>query len=335
MSWPRLACPSCRATLGPAEGDPLAVLTCEACGSSYHRAAPPAREGNPGPEPRRLDGAAIAGAPWDFRPPSPRIQRFLSEYEAVRAAEGRARAAEALRDLPWPRPDDPFAWEWYIRAASFDCLVERVLAGDATAALRVLDLGAGQAWLSRRMALAGHRPVAVDLSGHPTLGLGAASLLQADLPEPFPALLADFDRLPLAAGQADLIVYNASFHYSPDYALSLTEALRVLAPGGRIVVMDSPVYRDPAAGAAMRSGRRSAYLSRYGFASDALDSREYLIASEIQTLGRELGLAWTWISPSHGRSWRWHRLRRRLATGRESADFPLLLAQQTAAAGDS
>ena len=326
MIWPQLACPDCRTRLGPSEVDARPELRCEACGRVYRRTPRPVSEADSASGLLATDPAPSGPSAWDFRPTTPRIQRFLSEYEAVRAAEGRGRDVAMLRDLPWPDPGHPLAWEWYIRAASFDCLVEQVLSLDPGIGLRVLDLGAGQAWLSRRLALLGHRPVAVDLSSHPTLGLGAAGLLQADLPAPFPTLLADFDRLPLADHQADLVVYNASFHYSSDYGDSLREALRVLAPGGRIVIMDSPVYRDAAAGAAMRSGRRSDYLSRYGFASDALDSREFLAVTEIHELGRQLGLTWTWISPRHGRSWRWHRLRRRLATGRESADFPLLLA---------
>jgi predicted RNA methylase len=39
--------------------------------------------------------------------------------------------------------------------------------------LRIADLGAGNCWLSYRLALRGHLPIAIDIQGDPLDGLGA------------------------------------------------------------------------------------------------------------------------------------------------------------------
>jgi SAM-dependent methyltransferase len=298
MTWPELACPDCRPAV-PLSAERDARLGCPNCRRGFD---------------------SLAGL-RDFRPQEPRFRQFLDEYEAVREAEGRGSAsATPVAELPWARPGDPQAWEWYIRAASFD-LLQAQLPSFGESCLRVLDLGAGTAWLSHRLSLLDHRPVAIDLSAHPRHGLAAAEALEPG----FPRLLADYDRLPLADGQADLAIFNASLHYSPDLQGSLLEARRVLRPAGAVIVMDSPIYRSQAAGERMVAARKEDYLRRYGFASDALGAREFLLASELLDLGRACALEWTWMQAEYGLSWRLHRLRRRLATGRESAEFALLV----------
>lgn len=81
--------------------------------------------------------------------------------------------------------------------------------------------------------------------------------------------LADFNSIPLADGGFDLVVFNASLHYSPDLSTSLREAARMLAPGGLVAVIDSPFYEDPAAGQAMAAARRADFQARFGNPSDA------------------------------------------------------------------
>lgn len=311
-----VACPRCRAVLGPlpeAEQGPFA-MACEACGLRFERRA----------------------GVWDFRLPEirERSEAFAAEYRAVRQGEGRPRLeAEELRCLPWADPDAPFAWEWFIRATSYEALLDRVIPLFDGRRLAVLDLGAGPGWLSHRLAIEGHRPAAVDLSADPQWGLGAARHFDPVLPRPFPRLQADFDHLPLAEGSADLVVFNAAFHYSPDYALTLAEALRVLAPGGRVVIMDSPIYREAASGERMVAARKADFLARFGFASDRLGSREFLHEAEIAALGRQLGLRWDRVEPRYGWAWRLRRAYRRLRWGRESARFALLVARRSVPEG--
>ncbi len=59
----------------------------------------------------------------------------------------------------------------------------------------------------------------------------------------FVTVQADFDALPFGPGQFDLVVFNRSLHYAADTAVTLERAHRALAPGGALVVMDSPMFR--------------------------------------------------------------------------------------------
>jgi len=297
---------------------------------------------------------------WDFLPPERAVvyQPFLEQYTAVRLGEGRGDwTPDDLRGLPWVGPDHPRAWEWYIRATSFECLMDHVvpaagepglvrapIAGDpgrprgkaaggagggggvrGPGALRVLDLGAGTGWMCYRLSLEGHAPLAVDLSVDARDGLGAARCFAAVLDRPFPRLRAEFDRLPLADGAADLVIFNASFHYSADYTRTLGEAMRVMAPAGRVVIMDTPIYRDDASGERMVASRRAAFQARFGFPSNTLGSREYLTDTEITRLGERLGLRWRVLTPPYGWTWMARRWWRRLRHGRESARFALVV----------
>ena len=64
---------------------------------------------------------------------------------------------------------------------------------------------------------------------------------------------------------------------------------RQLAPAGRLVVMDSPVYRRDAAGQAMVARRKADFRRRYGFESTRLGSREYLSDGDLADLVNHRG----------------------------------------------
>jgi SAM-dependent methyltransferase len=187
---------------------------------------------------------------------------------------------------------------------------------------RALDLGAGVGWLSNRLTRLGCAPCAVDLNLDQRDGLRAARHYAAA----WPALQAEFDRLPLADTQADLVIYNASLHYSADYRATLAEALRVLRPGGRLVVMDSPIYRHEASGRRMIAERQAAFARDHGTRSDALPSVGYLTWAMLRELGRELGLRWRVFRPWYGWRWALRPWRARLLSQREPSTFALLVA---------
>ncbi len=168
--------------------------------------------------------------------------KFIEEYSAIRQAEGRGSDEQGYYlALPYQDLSGKLADQWAIRAKSYAYFERRILAKvecQSGAGLRVADLGAGTWWLSYRLALRGHRPVAVDLLTDPLDGLGAANHYFTALEKKFPLFQAEFDNLPFATGQFDLAVFNSSLHYSTDYKCTLGEALRCLRPGGQVVIMD-------------------------------------------------------------------------------------------------
>ena len=209
------------------------------------------------------------------------IEQFRHDYAAHRAREGRAHSGAELASLPY-LGSGPLAREWAVRARSFEALVARLVAPMARGrALDVLDLGAGNGWLSYRLALRGHRCTAVDVRDDGVDGLGAAQELRRIVR--FETLVASFDRLPLPDASADIAVFNASLHYAEVLAATLAEARRCVRSGGRLAILDSPFYRHDADGEAMVRDKRA----RRELA--ALDCIEFLTHERIEAAS---GLAW-------------------------------------------
>ena len=74
------------------------------------------------------------------------IEPLLRQYRVVRAREGyQAKTADDYRALPSVPTDDPHAFEWQIRAESFERLRQSL---PRDKGLRVLYLGAGNGWLA-------------------------------------------------------------------------------------------------------------------------------------------------------------------------------------------
>jgi SAM-dependent methyltransferase len=257
------------------------------------------------------------------------LAQFAREYRTVRRAEGWGSQNGAYyQALPFEDLTGRFPTIWRIRARSYQTFITEVLEPLETRVsgpLRILDIGAGSGWLANRLALRGHDVIAIDLLDDALDGLGAARHYGAS----FAPVLAEYDRLPLACAQIDLAVFNASLHYSTDYATTLRETLRVLRQRGTLVILDSPTYNDPTSGARMVQERRERFLATYGFASDALPSEHFLTPARLHTLASDLGLAWQVHTP--GLDWRsaLGRAIGGLRARREPARFPVIVGRST------
>jgi SAM-dependent methyltransferase len=256
--------------------------------------------------------------------------RFIAQYETVRSAEGRrVRGARQLRALPFRDLSGQRRYEWRLRARSFRALVARVvepLERSARSPLRVLDLGSGLGWLSHRLTRRRHVVAAVDLSTNDFDGLG----VHRYYPCGYLPVQAEFDRLPWRDAHADLVIFNASFHYASDYAATLRESLRVLAPGGRIVIMDTPIYRDASSGVAMVREREDSFQRRFGFRGDAIACEGFLTYDRLDGLARSLDLRWELIEPWYGVRWWIKPAVARIRRAREPARFKLIVGQRSA-----
>ncbi len=272
---------------------------------------------------------------WDALPPerAAHYATFISNYEKIRAAEGRgSRNSEFYLALPDRDLSGRNQAQWKIRARTYQCLVSRLLEPLerlGSTSLSVLDLGAGNCWLSFQLALRGNRPVAVDLLLNPFDGLGAAQHYQRRVPKLFPRFRAELDRLPFADGQFDIAIFNASFHYSEDYNRTLAEALRCLRRPGKIIIADTPWYRRQQSGEAMLRERHTFFQAKYGFASNALPSLEFLTDERLEGLQESLGLRWYSLDPDYGMQWRLRPLIARLRRRREPSHFRIYVAEVT------
>lgn len=255
--------------------------------------------------------------------------RFLEEYRHIRHAEGRgSENPDYYRALPYADLSGTNSAAWAMRARTYRYFEQKILAPFERRAgrpLDILDLGAGNGWMSYRLSLRGNRSWALDIFNDARDGLLAAK----NYPQPFPLIEAEFDSLPFPASSFDLAIYNSSFHYSVNYSSTLKEAKRCLRRDGRIVILDSPVYRRPEHGRRMVEERHANFLSRYGFRSDAIPSIEFLDRTTIRNLSNELHIEWTIHRPWYGWRWHWRPWQARIHRRRPPSQFWILIGRFT------
>jgi SAM-dependent methyltransferase len=297
---PRFACPECSAEV-LADGDDAVV--CTACGGRYAR----------------------RGGVWRFLSTArgDRLEPFIRQYRAVRQQEGRrATAADYYRRLPTVPPSDPHAGDWQIRRETYHHLLGHVLAAGPLP-IQVLDLGAGSGWLSHRLSALGHRTVAVDALDDEVDGLGAARFYDTQ----FAAVQADFDALPFSPAQFDLVVFNGSLHYAPDMPATLERAHRMLAPGGALVVMDSPMFGADGDGSQMVSDTLRRFTTVCGISDVVQQGIGYVTFATLGAIADRLNLRPQFV-PSRGPlTWRLRRNLARFRLRRAPAAFGLWVAR--------
>jgi SAM-dependent methyltransferase/uncharacterized protein YbaR (Trm112 family) len=299
------ACPICRS---PLLDENPAQLRCPTDGSVYCK----------------VDGI------WYCLPDQLRssFQQFIPEYEHIRLAEGRgADTPTYYRALPFQDLTGRFQADWQIRSRSYQTLIAEIvlpLEKRLHRPLQILDLGAGNCWLSYRLAQRAHNVAAVDLSTNPLDGLGAWIHYDAA----FTPIQADFDHLPFQDNQLDLVIYNASLHYSRHYENTLSASWRLLQPCGVLVILDSPLYHSAGSGVQMVREREAQFLQTYGFPSNGLDSENFLTYERLAVLSQHLGVDWRLIRPFYNLGWELRPWKARLRGQREPARFALIIASK-------
>jgi SAM-dependent methyltransferase len=297
---PRFACPECRTDLVETGAERFA---CAECSRVFERRA----------------------GVWRFLTATrgARLEPFVRQYRIVRQREGRRPSApDYYRRLPTVAPGDPHARDWQVRRETYHHLLGHVLAAGALP-LHILDLGAGSAWLSHRLAALGHCAVAVDAIDDEVDGLGATRHYATD----FVSVQADFDALPFAPGQFDLVVFNGSLHYAADTAATLERAHRVLAPGGALVVMDSPMFRADGDGSAMVGATLQRFRHECGCSDVVQPGAGYLTFARLAGIAEKLALRPLFV-PSRGPlGWRLRRSVARVRLRRAPAAFGLWVAR--------
>jgi SAM-dependent methyltransferase len=298
---PRFACPDCRAVLS---GDDELGLWCAACGRRFDQTAGIYRllPGN---------GATLSDA-------------FVRQYRAVRERDGhRQPAPDYYRMLPVVQRDHPRAGEWRIRRESYANLQSYAMPAVWRGPIRVLDAGAGSGWLAHRLASFGHLVAALDRLDDEMDGLGAIR----HYPVAFTAVQADFNALPFPDREFDLVVLNGSLHYAADPARTLAEARRVMAIGGALAVMDSPMFADDRDGEAMVEAQLRAFAVDYGIVDAVQPGTGFLTYAQLERAATLLGLRGRFI-PSRGPLlWRMRRHVGRVRLGRAPASFGLWVGQ--------
>jgi HemK-related putative methylase len=301
-----LACPVCRSALQLGEDG----ARCTPCGMTYE----------------------LSAGIWRLLPKhrAAALKPIIQRYETVRSREGwGSQDPSYYRDLPFRDTSGRFVATWRIRAANYRTLIRRVigpLERRERRPLVILELGAGNGWLSNRLAQRGNRVAAVDLLTNDLDGLGARQRYGGS----FVAVQADFDQLPLPAGVADLAIFSAALHYSPDARATLGEARRVLRERGVVVIVDTPVYHDEVSGLQMVRESDARFLRDHAVPGAPASAEGFLTHARLRRIAPSLGLRWRVLRPLPWWSMRAHALWARMRGRRETATLPIIVGHPSA-----
>ncbi|MEL0004436.1 MAG: metalloregulator ArsR/SmtB family transcription factor [Opitutales bacterium] len=103
-------------------------------------------------------------------------------------------------------------------------------------AITIVDLGAGEGMISQLLAERAKKVICVD-SSKSMVRLGTDLAKRKGLAN-LEYKLGDIEKVPLAAKSVDLALMSQSLHHAQKPEVALTEAFRVLKPGGQLIVID-------------------------------------------------------------------------------------------------
>jgi ubiquinone/menaquinone biosynthesis C-methylase UbiE len=186
----------------------------------------------------------------------------MDQSESIRDRFGKAASAYAHSAVHVGGPD----------------LEAMLAAGELEGRERVLDVGCGPGHTALAFAEPAAEVVALDLT--PAM-LEQARRLAADR-----GLLnvcfecGDAAALPFASDSFDVVTSRLSAHHYADPAIFLGEVARVLAPGGRFLLVDIVAHEDPAS---------DTFLNAFELLRDASHVRDHSV-SQWQSMFRSQGL---------------------------------------------
>ena len=156
--------------------------------------------------------------------------RLTDRLEGVRAQRSQAAQAFFSRLAPeWDRIRSLHAPETVVEAAVLDALGTRSIRN-------LVDLGTGTGRMLQLLAPRALRTVGLDAS-HAMLSVARANLEKAGL-RGIELRQGDIYAPPFPRDTFDLVVIHQVLHYLDDPARAIREAARLVAPGGRILVVD-------------------------------------------------------------------------------------------------
>ena len=261
----------------------------------------------------------------DFVLPSRRadVEEFLHYYGQVRKAElWGSTQIEYCLELPFRDLTRRYSSLWKIRAITYQTFIDDLQSTLPNASARILDLGAGNCWLSYRLAEHGYDVVASDINLDARDGLLVAPRLMQQRPVRFRCIRAEFDYLPFPDGFFDAIIFNASLHYSSDPVRTIRRTLPLLSSQGTMYILDSPYYCNQQSGQAMVKERLGYYQNNFRIQPPVKPVQSYLTFSQVEEIGAFANVIT--LEPAYGFLWKIRPWLASFFRRREPATFLLL-----------
>lgn len=161
-------------------------------------------------------------------------------YLRVREKEGRLYRDDVVAHLPEVPSGHPLRSEWQARGRSLQRLQAYLRDFAVARPARLMELGCGNGWLSRRLAdIPGWQVFGLDQLGpelaqaQRLVGSRALAFLSADIFAPS-----------FACTTFDIIVVASAIQYFPDLPGLVRTLCSLLKPRGELHILDSPFYDE-------------------------------------------------------------------------------------------
>jgi len=183
---------------------------------------------------------------------------FVDLYIGLRRKEGRIYTDEELKQLPDISPNHPLAGEWTLRRNSAaEIFVYHLMQKKP---FDILEVGCGNGWLTHKLSTIKRcRATGVDIN-EPELQQAKRVFGHSDH---LRFIKGDIREGVLHNQHFDVIIFAASIQYFDSLEGILDCALKLLAPGGKIHIIDSFFYKQSQQHAARMRSRN--YFEKLGF----------------------------------------------------------------------
>ncbi|MGC4081380.1 MAG: methyltransferase domain-containing protein [Vicinamibacterales bacterium] len=165
--------------------------------------------------------------------------------------------------------------------------------------------------------------MSVDVDDDEEVGLGVLARVDAG----GWLVQADFDSLPFVPGQFDVVVLNASLHYAANPVCTLYAADRMLATGGALVVMDSPMFVRDEDGQLMVREQLESIARLCGVMQPLRAGAGFLTFTQLRDAAHRLHRRARFTASDGPVGWRLRRFWSRRRRGRAPASFGVWVAR--------
>lgn len=180
-----------------------------------------------------------------------KLEIVRGALEAARSARWQARDARLLQKTLAERAESS---RDFFNAGNPEAIQNKTSPGQTWQALaegiiglfsgrRVVDLGCGNGRLARRFAAAGNAVTGVD-SSEEQIRLARTEPADVAGGTAPTFILAPMERTGLPDASFDIAIISQSLHHASDPAAAIREAHRLLAPGGRLLVLDLLAHEE-------------------------------------------------------------------------------------------
>lgn len=252
----------------------MVMLNCPDCGQPLDVAALRCPSGHP----VTVNDGIILLTSGLFRN---RLNTFLSRYDELYRKEQPAWFPEEHSQSPFVY-SGPRKKEWAYRRRSLG-VVKKIIRSKS--ALSILEIGPWNGWLSNQLSEAGHDVVAVDYFLEEPYGL----MSHIHFPNKWTVIQADIGDLSIIASTYDMVIVNHCLQFQKDPECFCREVMDKLKPGGTLLVIGSPFFRNTRSKLKTQQKLLARYRDRYNFELYLVPNKGHLDANDLKGL-KELGM---------------------------------------------